>query len=49
MIRGDAGVAGEVPAGTFSADRIEADLVARRLTLAGHARLTMIPGKLRMP
>jgi lipopolysaccharide export system protein LptC len=49
MIRGDAGVAGEVPAGTFSADRIEADLVARRLTLAGHARLTMKPGKLRMP
>jgi lipopolysaccharide export system protein LptC len=49
MMRGDAGVAGEVPAGTFSADTIEADLVARRLTLAGHARLTMFPGKLRMP
>jgi lipopolysaccharide export system protein LptC len=49
VMRGDAGVSGEVPAGTFSADTIRADLGARTLTLEGNARLTMIPGKLRMP
>ena len=49
LMRGDAGVSGEVPAGTFSADAIRADLGARTLTLDGNARLTMIPGKLRMP
>jgi lipopolysaccharide export system protein LptC len=48
-MRGDEGVSGEVPAGTFSADTIRADLGARTLTLEGNARLTMIPGKLRMP
>jgi len=42
-------VEGAVPAGTFSADSISADLDARTLTLAGHARLNMIPGKLRVP
>lgn len=49
LMRGDEGVSGEVPAGTFSADTIRADLGARTLTLDGNARLTMIPGKLRMP
>ncbi|MCL9982194.1 MAG: LPS export ABC transporter periplasmic protein LptC [Erythrobacter sp.] len=49
MMRGDAGVSGEVPAGTFSARSIRADLGARTLMLDGDARLTMIPGKLRMP
>jgi lipopolysaccharide export system protein LptC len=49
LMRGDTGVSGEVPAGTFSADTIRADLGARTLTLDGNARLTMIPGKLRMP
>lgn len=49
LMRGDDGVSGEVPAGTFSADTIRADLAARTLTLSGNARLTMIPGKLRMP
>lgn len=48
-MRGNKGVSGEVPAGTFSADTIRADLGARTLTLDGNARLTMIPGKLRMP
>lgn len=43
------GVEGEIPAGTFSADRISADLDTRTLTLSGHARLRMVPGKLRMP
>jgi lipopolysaccharide export system protein LptC len=49
VMRGDKGVSGEVPAGTFSANAIRADLGARTLTLDGKARLTMIPGKLRMP
>ena len=40
---------GRIPAGTFSADRINADLEARTITLDGHARLTMEPGKLKMP
>jgi len=40
---------GRIPAGTFSADRINADLEARTITLEGHARLTMEPGKLQMP
>ena len=42
-------VDGEIPAGTFSADRIEADLGTRVISLQGHARLHMTPGKLRMP
>lgn len=49
VMQGDAGVSGEVPAGTFSADTIRADLGVRTLTLQGNARLTMSPGKLRMP
>ena len=46
---GNNGVSGAVPAGTFSANRIEADLPARTITLDGNARVRMIPGKLRMP
>ena len=46
---GEGGVSGEVPAGTFSANRIEADLSARTVTLDGNAKMRMIPGKLRMP
>jgi len=49
VMRGDDGVSGEVPAGTFSARTIRADLAARTIALDGDARLTMIPGKLRMP
>ena len=48
-MQGDEGVSGEVPAGTFSADTMRADLAARTITLEGNARLTMIPGQLRMP
>lgn len=48
-IRGDDGVSGEVPAGTFSARSMRADLAARTITLEGNARLTMVPGQLRMP
>lgn len=49
MMRGDDGVSGEVPAGTFAADTMRADLSARTITLEGDARLTMVPGQLRMP
>ncbi|TCD06540.1 LPS export ABC transporter periplasmic protein LptC [Erythrobacteraceae bacterium CFH 75059] len=46
---GQDGVSGEVPAGTFRADRLEADLATRTITLDGNARITMVPGRLRMP
>jgi lipopolysaccharide export system protein LptC len=46
---GSGGVSGAIPAGTFSADSLHADLNARTVSLDGHARLHMIPGKLRMP
>lgn len=46
---GSGGVSGAVPTGTFSADRIIADLEARTLVLDGNARLRMTPGKLRIP
>jgi len=46
---GDDGVQGEIPAGTFRADSMRADLSTRELTLEGNARLTMLPGKVRMP
>lgn len=42
-------VDGRIPAGTFTADRISADLNARTVTLSGNARLRMEPGKMRMP
>ena len=42
-------VSGEVPAGTFSADRLVSDLNARTVTLDGNARLRMTPGRMRMP
>ena len=38
------GVAGAVPSGTFSADRIYADLEQRTVALDGHARLRMQGG-----
>jgi len=46
---GSGGVEGAVPAGTFSASSLSADLDARTLALSGNARLRMTPGKLRMP
>lgn len=48
-LEGAGGVEGAVPAGTFSANRLDADLAERRITLSGNARLRMEPGKLRMP
>lgn len=49
LAKGTGGVSGAIPAGTFSADRIIADLGERVVTLNGNARLQMEPGKLRMP
>lgn len=45
---GTGGVQGVIPSGTFSADRISADLAGESVTLEGHARLRMVPGKLRV-
>ena len=42
-------VEGAVPAGTFSANAIHADLQARTVALVGNARLRMTPGKLQVP
>ena len=46
---GDGRVQGAIPAGTFSADSIRADLPARTVSLIGNARLRMVPGLLQMP
>jgi lipopolysaccharide export system protein LptC len=46
---GSGGVSGAIPAGTFSANSLHADLNARTISLNGNARLRMVPGKLRMP
>ena len=48
-LEGAGGVEGAIPAGTFSANRLDADLTERRITLSGNAQLRMEPGKLRMP
>lgn len=42
-------VEGRIPAGTFSADTISADLSERSVTLQGNARLRMVPGRMKMP
>ena len=44
-VSGAGGVSGTVPAGSFSADRLEVDLDARTVSLVGNARLRMIPGQ----
>ena len=49
IVVGAGGVEGAIPAGSFSADSIRADLDGRVLTLSGNARLRMVPGRLRMP
>lgn len=48
-LTGSGGVEGAIPAGTFRANRLEADLAARTVTLTGNARMTMDPGELRIP
>ena len=47
--QGHGGVVGAIPAGNFSADRMEANLAERTVALDGHAHLRMQPGKLRKP
>lgn len=42
---GQGKVEGATPTGTFSADRVFADLGARTVKLDGHARMRMTPGK----
>ena len=49
QMSGTDGVSGAIPAGAFSAREISADLSERTITLTGNARLTMIPGELRIP
>ncbi|MEP1421632.1 MAG: LPS export ABC transporter periplasmic protein LptC [Erythrobacter sp.] len=46
---GSDGVEGAVPAGTFSANTMRGNLDARTISLDGNARLTMVPGELRVP
>lgn len=46
---GDGRVEGVIPAGTYSADSMRADLDNRVISLIGNARLTMTPGRLRLP
>ena len=48
-LRSTGPVEGAVPAGTFSANSLRADLEARTVTLQGDARLRMVPGRMRMP
>lgn len=51
-MRGEGRVEGEIPAGTFAANSMRADLAARTITLEGDARLVMVPGRvnaMRMP
>ena len=48
-LRGEGGVEGEIPAGTFSANRMTADLDAQIVTLEGDARMRIVPGRMRMP
>lgn len=48
-LTGAGGVSAVVPAGTFRADRLEASLSTRTITLEGNARGRLVPGELRMP
>ncbi|MFB0612112.1 LPS export ABC transporter periplasmic protein LptC [Aurantiacibacter poecillastricola] len=46
---GDGNVSGAIPAGSFSANAMRADLEERTIALEGNARLRMVPGQLRLP
>lgn len=46
---GEGRIEGAVPAGTFAANNVRADLAARTVALYGDARMRMIPGQLRLP
>jgi lipopolysaccharide export system protein LptC len=47
LLHGEAGVAGTMPLGRFSADRLTADLSDRRVLLDGRARLHIVQGGIR--
>ncbi len=49
IVSGEGRVEGVIPAGTFEADVVRANLAERTFSLEGHARLRMIPGELRVP
>ncbi|MEO0062485.1 MAG: hypothetical protein RLZZ08_1045 [Pseudomonadota bacterium] len=49
ILHGQGRVQGTVPAGTFSADSIVADIGARTVALQGNARLHMVPGQMKLP
>ncbi|RPF71541.1 LPS export ABC transporter periplasmic protein LptC [Aurantiacibacter spongiae] len=49
LLVGDGRVYGTIPAGRFSANTMRVDLAERTITLAGQARMTMVPGRLQMP
>ncbi|MGX7897077.1 LPS export ABC transporter periplasmic protein LptC [Tsuneonella sp. HG222] len=49
ILVGSGGIDGAIPAGTFSADSLRADLSERSVALVGNARLNMAPGRMRMP
>ena len=44
-LRSGGAVTGQVPQGTFRADRMRADLTERTVTLDGNARLRIVPGR----
>ena len=46
---GEGRVSGTIPAGSFSADQVLADLDTRTIILDGNARMTMVPGQLQLP
>ena len=48
-VSGSGGVSGTVPAGTFRADRVSADLDQRIVTMDGNVRMNMQLQQLRMP
>lgn len=49
VANGAGGVQGTLPAGTFTADRVNADLGGRTVALDGRAHMRMTPGKMTVP
>lgn len=49
LLVGNGRVSGIIPAGTFTANSMRADLETRTITLRGDVRGQMVPGQLRLP
>ena len=49
LLVGTGRISGVIPAGTFSADSMTANLASREITLRGNVRGRMVPGQLRLP